>query len=412
MNSEELLKEYKKLPDDIKGHLNEMDAYYECYQRDKNISDEMVIFITSLARECWLDDEYSKADIASYANYILDGIYKYNATKEELEDLYSKDIVESYNQDDDFEDLLKFDTDEYQYCFSTSDGNKYYCEKGEDGFYIVNGDDRCIKKPNPMDSDYETIFSLLDENKITDLPLSMHYNIRCIIKENILPDDELSEEYKNGIENYKKYCEDRFITSEDILRATNLENDISLTNIDNFYTKINKMERLSKYFHNIDRNGNSYLYVASLNNGTDYYYKKGKYLALDKNNVVKEFEETPRFMLNELNNKYKFAYLSDDELSKISKEIEDDYNDLRRPKKDNVFNDRTGYKLDKFMEYVSDKELKPSFSTDTVNMTIILHQAIHKAHKEMMKERREDLSKRIKMGKEHSKMMKETEKEL
>lgn len=405
MNSEKLLEEYKKLPDDIKSHLNEMDAYYECYQRDKNISDEMVIFITSLARECWLDDEYSKADIASYANYILDGIYNYGAKKEELEDLYSKDVVASYNQDDDFEDLLKFDTSGYQYCFSTSDGYKYYCEEGEDGFYIVDSDERCVKKPHPMDSDYETIFNLLDENKITDLPLSMHYNIRCIIKENILPDEELSKEYKNGIENYKKYCLDRFITSEDILRATNLKNDISLTNIDNYYTKINKMERLSKYFHNIDRNGNSYSYIASLDNGTDYYYKKGKYLALDRNNVVKEFEEKPKFMLNELSNKHKFAYLSDSELKKISNDIEIDYNDLKRPKKENIFNERTTYKLDKFLDYINDKKINFSFSNNAIYSSIMLHQALRKAQSE-------ELSKKIKIGKEFAKKKKESEMEL
>lgn len=352
-----VLLEYKKLPDIVKNNLHYILSYNACYKRDNNISDNMVNFITSLSQECWLDDIYSRASIDYYTDYLLDAIYDYGATKEDLEDLDVSDIIESFNNNKSAEEILKFKKDDYIYCFTTNENLKYYSQPGNDnGFYIVNENDRCIRKPHPMDNAYDDVFDLLKQNKITNISMDMHYNIRCMIKNDIFNDKELLNEYKLGIENYKKYCLDRYITSEDILKITGLDTDISLTEIDGSFTKLNKMNRLANYYHNIDKKGNSYDYVGSLNNGTDYYYKNGKYLALDKNNIVKEFDDKKNFMLKELQEKYKFAFLSDSELSKIACDIENDYLGLRVEIKDNILEEKSLYAVSEFMRYENSKE--------------------------------------------------------
>lgn len=386
----EVLEEYKKLSDNIKNKVNEMSAYNACYERDKNMSDDMVIFITSLAKDCWLKDEYSRAGIVDYVDYILQGVYEYGATKNELDNISCRDIVEGFNCDYEFEDLLKFDLSDYEYAFETTEDYKYYCKKDDEGYYVVRSDDRLIKSPNPMDNDVDTLFNLLEENKIKHISYPLHYTIRKTIKDDYV---DVIEDYPKGIENYKKYCLDRFITSEDILKKLEMDNDnISLTEIDGQYTQIKKMDRLAKYFHNIDENGKTYSYVASLSNGTDYYYKEGRYIALDKNNVVKNFPDTPNFILNELHKKDKIVYLTDDEIERIKNNIENDYKNLNISKKDNIFSVEKNYKLDKFMEYVNNKELNNLFSSRSIYSTIELYKSMSKTLDELKKS---DIKKRM-----------------
>lgn len=356
-----LLEEYKKMPKNIRDNLHVLDSYHTCYMREEDISDDMVEFITSMAKECWLKDEHSHAGITNYTDYLLDAVYEYGATKEELNALYIADIVEAFNSEDNAEKLVKFDTTNYEYCFSTIDRKSYYSDG--DGLYVVDDNDRCIQKPHQMIEQLDEIFSLLNEDKIIYMPLSMHYNIRCMIKNDILGDEELEERYKVGIENYKKYCIDRFITSEDILNKCGLDNDISLTDIDGKYTKINMMKRLSKYYNNIHGDGSRYSYAASLDNGIDYYYKKGKYLALDKNNIVKEFNETNNFLFKELNKKYNFIHIELEERMKLAKKVEQDYEHLTNGNISKLMylNEKPLYEINAFLKHEMTKELD-SFS--------------------------------------------------
>ena len=361
---EDLLKEYKNMPKTANDKLYYYEVFNECYDRDKNIKDDMVIFVAELSKNCWLEDEYTKCSIGDYAEYILSGIYDYDATLEELNDLDYSEIVEGLDNGNEFKDLLIFNNIGYEYAFTTIDNCKYYIKNGEDGFYITNPEDRLIKKPTPMDNDIETIMDLLKEDKIKHISYFSHYRIRQIIKENL---NYEAGDYSLGIDNYKKYCLDRYITNEDIIKKltekkilneNNVNIDLSLTEIDGQYTPINKMGRLSKYFHNIDNKGQSYHYVASLNNGTDYYYKKDFYLALDKNNIVKEFSEKKHFLLKELVNNNKFVYITDEEGKKIANEIKDDYNNIleESKSKDNILLDNNFNLIDKFMEYQQLKE--------------------------------------------------------
>ena len=114
---ERLLKEYKKLPENIKNRFGELSCFKTCYDRDKNISDSMVILITLLAKQCWLDDEYSEASADTYAGYLLDAVYEYGATEEQLRYLDSKDIVEKYNNGYAAEEILKLDTSDMEYSY-------------------------------------------------------------------------------------------------------------------------------------------------------------------------------------------------------------------------------------------------------------------------------------------------------
>ena len=382
-----LLEEYKKMPKNIQDNLHILDSYHTCYLRDENMSDDMVEFVTNRAKDCWIADDYCHAGVTNYTDYLLDAIYEYDATKEELDELYTADIVEAFNSDDSAEELVTFDTTNYEYCFSTIDRLNYYAD--DDGLYIVNDNDRCIKKPNPMENPLDEIFSLLKENKIVYMPLSMHYNIRCMIKNDILGDEELEERYKLGIENYKKYCVDRFITSEDILYKCGEDTDISLTDIDGKYTQTNMMERLSKYYNNIHKDGSRYSYVASLDNGIDYYYKKGKYLALDKNNVVKEFDETNNFLFKELNKKHKFIHIEPEERLKMAREINQEYKNLTGGNIQSAFLiNRPLYEINTFFNHEMTKELD-SFKGSEQNTLLTMKLALSEYE-------RQDKSERIK----------------
>jgi len=387
---ENLLEEYKKLPDEIKSDLHILDGFNTCYMRDKNISDDMVIFITNIARECWLDDEYSDASVSSYVDFLLDGVYENGVTKEELGELYSKDIVEAYNTDGSIEDIVQFDTSNLEYCFATVDRLKYYSDS--DGLYAVNNSGRCIKMPHPMENPMDEIFNLLAEDKIVYMPLSMHYNIRCMIKNDIMGDEELEEEYKVGIDKYKNECIKKNITSEDILRVVNLNNDISLTEIDGVYTKKNKMERLSNYYHNIHDDVNNYTYAASLDNSTDYYYKNGKYLALDKNNVVKEFDDKDYFLISELKDKHNFVHITDEEIYKITREIKKIYRNDNNDETNKLFNKKID-SLVKFTTYLERKEIRP-FKDEVLPVAISMFKAFREIEKK-------DLSRKIKVSKKY-----------
>jgi len=397
---QDLLREYNGLPESIRNNLHILDGFHACYEKDENISDDMATFITSMAYDCWLKDEYSKASVSNYAEYLLEAVYDYGATKEELDEISLRDIVEAFNLEDSPETLLEFDTSDLEYCFATVDRLRYYSD--EDGLYVLNDKGRCLKKPHPSEDTMDEIFSLLAEDKIVYMPFSMHYNIRCMIKNDIMRDEELKEQYKDGIEKYKNICLNKNITSEDILKAVDLDNDISLTEIDGLYTKANKMERLSKYYHNIHEDGSNYTYVASFDNGTDYYYKKGKYLALDKNNVVKEFEDNDNFLISELKEKYKFLHITDDEIDRITNKIENDFEKENRDKQDNIFSRKNISALVTFVDYLESKDISP-FKNKIIPSSIKIQQTLSEAFKE-------DLRAKIRMGRKQAKRYKEFEK--
>ena len=361
---EQLLKDYKILPDNIKNNFTNLSCFKACYDRDENISDDMVILITSLARECWLDDEYSKANAEDYAIYLLDAVYEYNATKEQIENLDSLDVVEKYNNDYNAEEILKLDTSDMQYLFSTTDGNQYYAT--DDGLYVTNEKGIKIKEPHPMEDPKEEIFTLLKENKISYMPLSTHYDIRCMIKNDILGDKELEEMYKDGIENYKKYCKERFITSKDILRVVGQDTDIDISDDDRLYTdktKLSKIEFIINKFP--EKDISKYSYVASLDNGTDYYFCNNKYIAIDNNYVSKEFENQDLFLFNELKGKHKFAYLSENESKKIADSLTKEFNSSNKGLLKNISD------LRNYLKYDNDKELN-SFTDNFVMLSLTM----------------------------------------
>lgn len=376
----DLLNEYKKLPEIIKNNLVKMLAYDTCYNRDRNMSDEMVDFISNKAYNCWIEDNNNNS-IVDYVDYLLSAVYDYKAKKGELEDVDIYDIISNFNDEEPAESILRFRNDDYTYMWTTTDGFSCYCN--EDGLYVLNKDGRCVSEGHPMEDSTEKMFDILRDKEISDMPLDTHYDIRCAIENDIMGDSELEDRYKEGIEKYKNYCLKNFITKEDIVKAVKLYDVIALTEIDGEYTSENKIKRLSKYFDKY--RGCSY--VASLDNGTDYYYKNNKYFALDKNNVIKEFPDKKHFLLNELKDKYIFAYISDRERKKIAKEIEDDYHalEMKKVKSNNLFSDRTLYSVDKFMNYEKIKEVddfQDKLFEDKINNYFIMNKKINSAIKE------------------------------
>ncbi len=355
---EQLLKEYKTLPNDVKEHLVDMSCFKTCYDRDENISDDMVVLITSLAKECWLDDEYGKASADYYAEYLLDAVYDYHATKKQIENLESYDIVEKFNNEASAGELLKFDISDKEYLCTTTDNNKYYAT--EDGLYVVNSRDIVIQEPHPMEDDLDIIFSLLNENKISYMPLSTHYHIRCMIKDDIMGNTELEKKYQKGINNYKNYCRERFITSKDIQRVVGENKDMDIFEEDNLYSEKNKLFRLKEVRSRLtEKDINKYSYVASLDNGIDYYLCEDKYVAIDKNFVMKEFKNKDLLLLDELKGIHKFAYLSESESKKIANSITKQYFKNGFNKKWSIPN------LENYLQYENNKELN-SFKSQFV----------------------------------------------
>lgn len=403
MSDTELLEEYKKMPNPVKDKLGYLVAINECYDCNSDFSDEMVISILGLANECWRQDEYSQASMADYANYISNGVIDNKMSIDQLNNLYDADVVEAYNNESDFNILLKYDVSEYEFAFRTNDGNRYYIK--DDGFVIIDKEDMLVRESSPMEDPMDEIFDLLANNKIEYIPLSMHYNIRCMIKNDIIPDTELKEQYGKGIENYQNYCENRYITSNDILKAVNLDTNIKLFDIDNLFTEQNKLARLEKY------NGkkyNDYSYVASLSNGTDYYYNDGLYLALDKNGITKFFDDEPFFLLKELKNRDKFTFISLDEAKKISNELTKDYLSDSKRFNENSFirKDKGLYATRQFLKYENDKELN-SFSDKSIPNYLTLRISFAEMQREHFKEQ----IRSTKMAKEEN-LKKQTEKAL
>lgn len=346
---EQLLKEYKKLSNNIKEHLTDIRCFNSCYNRDKNISDEMVVFITSLAKECWLKDNYSFANAHNYAEYLLSAIYDYQATQKQLEELSPYDIIEKFNNKDSPIELLKLDTSDMDFLCRTTDNLNYYCD--EDETYIVDakGMQVGLTIAEPIDE----IFSLLEKNKIAYMPLSTHYIIRDFIKNDIYGDEELEKEYKNSITSYMNYCKERFITSHDILRALkkNTNINIDLTEEDTLYSEKRKMVKLNIVKNVLsEKDTEKYSYVASLDNGIDYYFYNNKYIAVDEHYVTKEFENKDLFLLHELKG-HKFAYLSESESKKIADSLTEKYFG------DGSYNKIPVTNLRNYLKYENDKEL-------------------------------------------------------
>ena len=350
----QLLEYYKKLPDKIKENLSEFLSYKTCYDTIPDISDEMVMEITSLAKDCWLKDEYSQSGLVNYIDYLLDLVTTYEATKEEISNLNVRDIVSAFNDEgEDKENLLMFDTSDLDYCFTTKDSYKYYYN--DDGLYIVNEKGRLIQSPNPMEDPNDTIFNLLEKNEITDIPLRTHYDIRCIIKNDILGDYELEERYKNAIDNYKKICKDKFITSRDILNKVNVKDiNIDVTELDYTYTDEEKLKKLSRIINKLSVSKiEDYSYVASFDNGVDFYFcnKNNKYIAVDNNFITKEFDDDKYLILKELKPNQKIVYISESERNKIAKSLNDNYENInfRSLKETNA--------ITQFIEYENNREL-------------------------------------------------------
>lgn len=404
MIDKEMLEEYVKLNAYVKSNLYYFLAIRSCFNYGVFIPDETIITISNLAYDCWREDN-NNIDIDEYANYILDGIYKYGGTLEQILDKDPEDIVELYTDGKSSEELSKYIiTSECQYCFTTDDKHKYYTVNDEDGFLVLDENGRKIREPHPMENIEDTIFRLFENKKIIDCPMTMHYNIRSMIKDS-QNDEEYMDNYKKGINAYKKYCEERFVTSKDILKIVKSDENIDISNFDNKYTEENKLNRLKKILKSNGKSYNdNYIYVASLSNGNDYFIdneNNNKYLAIDKNNILKEFDTRPFFLLNEIHSKEKFSYISDSELKKIRRDFVREYenNNFEIFKQSNNY-----YKissLDKFMTYLKNKEINLFKRDVPIDMMIDARLLIYNSWKESIevgKQMKQKLNEKVMRG--------------
>ncbi len=399
MTNNKMLEEYKKLTPYIKDNLYYFLAFRSCYNYDSNISDDLVMRVVDLSYECWMADK-NNVDIDCYADYILEAIYEFGGTIEQIEEKDPDDIVLLYTEEKSSQELLLYDTEDLEYAFTTTEDEKYY--SAEDGFVVVNKEGYKIKDSHPMDYAPDIFFDLLKDNKIKDISIGEHYNIRCVMKKQF--SDEEYDLYKEGISKYKEYCEKNYITGRVILESIGLEEDIDLFDIDKEYTNANKLLKLKDAFKKSKMNGiENYVYVSSLTNGTDYYFddkNNNNYVVIDKNGILKKLDNKPYFLLNELHNKEdNFIYVSKSELKRIKDNLREDYEESSLRGKMNRVEKYSIPSLKKFSDYIKSKEI--DLLKNDVALDIYVGIKVYQY---------ENLGKRIKISKEKKKIQK-TEKE-
>lgn len=396
MTDKKKLEEFKNLTPYVKDNLYYFLAFRICYNYDQNISDDLVLRIVDLSYECWMKDK-NNVDIDCYAYYILEAIYDYGGKIEQIEEKDPEDIVELYTDEKSAKELLVYNTKDLEYCFTTINNEKYY--SSNDGFFVLNEKGYKIKEPHPMEYAPETFFDLLKENQIKDISIGMHYNIRCIMKEEF--SDEEYEQYKDGISSYKEYCENNHITSRVILDSVGSKEDIDLFDIDKEYSNANKLSKLQDLFKKTKKSGiENYVYVSSLNNGTDYYFDNTNdthYVAIDKNGILKELNNKPYFLLNELHkSEDDFIYISKSELKRIKDNLKEDYEDLFNRGNKKRTNNYTMPSLKKFYDYI-EKNSIDLFKRD-IGVSFFVSTQVYQY---------EHLIERVKIAKEQKKLYKE-----
>lgn len=397
MIDKELIKNYKNLSKYDKNHLDKYNALRFCYDYEKSINDDLALVIANTAYECWLEDESTK-DINEYTGYLLDSVYSYGATLEQIQELDIDNVVKCFTNGYNAEEILKLDVSDLEYAFTDINNHKYYVT--EEGFYEVDENEHKIREPHPMDNPLYDVLELLKDEKVKDISYSMHYNIRCEIIENNLLEDE---EHKEEMEKYKKYCEEKLVLSKKILKECGFKqnNDIDLFDLDKQGLDDFKLKKLYEVFNeNRLSISDKYYYVASFNNGKDYYTNEryNDYILIDKDNNVKFFEDERYFILNELENKEDdFIYISNKEIERVMKNIEED----NFCSKDSNPDPKS---LVKFRRYVSrhatEYDLKLKF---------ILDEKVKELIKNMSKLYEEDFRKKIKQAKQNKKMNKDIE---
>lgn len=125
-------------------------------------------------------------------------------------------------------------------------------------------------------------------------------------------------------ENHEESCKKNNILLQDIQQATK-EKSFSMFDNDVLYSSHEKLSRLSKKLYGVDTPLDvQYSYIASIDNGNDFYFDKiaKKYIVLDKENIVTEYSDNNLFLLKQIKQEDNFINIEFSELKKICKELE------------------------------------------------------------------------------------------
>jgi len=274
-------------------------------------------------------DDYK---IIGYGNLILkmnDDIDFYEA-KNYFEDFkYSKNHKLDYS-----DDIEVYST----YLFKDINGIEFY----------ENKIDECIILKDSNNYNEFTYDIFLDElnymlsgNLIDEISMYGHTIIRDFLAHN--------NGNKSAIYNYEKYCKKNHIFLNDIQQATK-EKSFCMFDIDGLYTSQEKLNRLSKKLYGVHSPIDAqFSYVASIDNGNDFYFDKisKKYIVLNKKNNIEEFVDSSLFLLKKIKLEDNFINIEISELKKICRELEN-----VNFKNTNIQN----YALEKLLDYNKRKE--------------------------------------------------------
>jgi len=333
MIDKKVLEEYKNTSDFIKEHLYSFQLFERCYRFDANMTDKDILDISNIIAEVWNKDIYHNVSFEDYSDYILESIYFSHITLEELKKKDFNTIMELYNEKIPLTKDIKYDISNLDYKFRCKNGDTYYDNEDIGKFYVINSKGSLNRIYGRNFYLSEEFFTLLNNDEIDDISMSMHFDIRNDIANRF--DENQLRENKDGINKYEKYCKENYITTSTILASNKSNGNIHSFEFDNEFSKENKLKKLSKNISNsFTEDIKDYSYAMSLNNGKDYFYnnKDKFYLVIDEKNVIKKMEDTPFFILNELQNKKdNYIYIDDKETEKFLFDLNkhfslDDYN--------------------------------------------------------------------------------------
>ncbi len=292
-----------------------------CYFYDYSMDPKLIRAIFLQSQACFNISGLSHSK-QFYVDFIARNVVKYKIPFLELMEMDSEQIVDCAVKGYSFEDILDYDSN-LEYAFTTKDDKRVYLN--DDGFFVKDNNGEIIEKPNGMvDPVYDLFTYYLGEDMIKSMSMRTHANIRSVLKEEIFGDDFLEKEYENGIKNYRKFCKERNILSYDINKALFTKNDMDIFEEDKIYSPQKKENFLKGLLHELGENKvNKYKYIASFTNNVDYYrdLSNGKYLAIDANKIMKEFDNNSLFLLKNIGKNEDFIFLEKSEAEKIADEL-------------------------------------------------------------------------------------------
>lgn len=284
----------------------------EDYKEISNIcGDNAIEILKAEVKKYHLDNyisfDYDDCKIIAYGDLKLkvNNDIDLTETKNYFEDIkYMKDCKLNYSNDIESKST---------YLFTDVNGTEFY-ENKIDECIILKGS----KKYNEFTYEefLEELEYMLDGNLLDNISMKGHAVIRDFLvrhKDNTI-----------AMTNYKKSCIKDNILLQDIQYVAK-EKSYVMFDEDTKYSSTNKLNRLSDILYGVNTPlDGPYSYIASLDNGKDFYFDslKKEYLIVDREDNIMKKSDDIFFLLKNINKDETFVNIDMDELKKLFKDFE------------------------------------------------------------------------------------------